>query len=167
MAPTACQTCKSTDKQTFSCIQCNNLSFCNDCWSAWVLHVDGAVGWDGRPHEKSNAHVVQRLRQILEPTRTEIDHDNELQNDDETTWFGVGRDASNQPVFQDFGRFATLLSEGQTHDTGSSRYPQLVSFIGQTGKHNGCFFTYRFKTFWVEAHSNHHQAPGKARLSKC
>jgi hypothetical protein len=127
-----CHTCKATDKITYSCIQCNNLSFCNECWSLWILHVDGAVGWDGRPHEKSNAEVVQRLRQILEPTRTENDHEHELQNDDDTTWFGVGRDSNNQSVFQDYGRFATLMSESQTPELGS-RYPQLVSFIGQTG----------------------------------
>jgi hypothetical protein len=128
-----CQTCKSTDKITFSCIQCNNLSFCDECWSKWILHADGAVGWDSRPHEKSNPQVVQRLRQILEPSRTETDHETELITDEDTTWFGVGRDASNQPIFQDHGRFATLMSESQTPDVGE-RWPQLVSFIGQTGK---------------------------------
>ncbi|KAI0888236.1 uncharacterized protein GGS22DRAFT_95044 [Annulohypoxylon maeteangense] len=128
----ACFTCKSTGKQTYSCIQCNNLSFCNDCWSQWVLHLPGAVGYDNRPHEKANAQVVQRLRQILEPSKNENDHEQELQSDDDTTWFGVGRDSANQPVFQDHGRFANLMSESQTQDLGN-RYPQLVSFIGQTG----------------------------------
>ncbi|KAI3316635.1 FabD/lysophospholipase-like protein [Xylariaceae sp. AK1471] len=128
----ACHTCKCDNKQTYSCIQCNNLSFCSDCWSRWVLHQPGAVGYDGRPHEKANAQVVQRLRQILDPTRNENDHENELQLDDDTTWFGVGRDSSNQAIFQDYGRFATLMSESQTPELGN-RYPQLVSFIGQTG----------------------------------
>ncbi|KAI1452785.1 hypothetical protein F4805DRAFT_462423 [Annulohypoxylon moriforme] len=127
-----CFTCKSTNKQTYSCIQCNNLSFCDDCWSRWVLHLPGAVGYDNRPHEKAIAQVVQRLRQILEPSRNENDHEQELQNDDDTTWFGVGRDSADQPVFQDHGRFANLMSDSQTKDLGN-RYPQLVSFIGQTG----------------------------------
>lgn len=129
----ACHTCHSSSKITFSCIQCNNLSFCEGCWGLWILHAPGAVGWDGNPHEKSNAEIVQRLRQILEPTRTETDHNNELQLDDDTTWFGVGRDSSNQPILQDYGRFATLMSESQTPELGN-RFPQLVSFIGQTGK---------------------------------
>ncbi|KAK3687188.1 hypothetical protein B0T22DRAFT_509731 [Podospora appendiculata] len=58
-------------------------------------------------------------------------HENELQNDDDTTWFGVERDASHQLIFQDYGRFAALMSESQTQELGA-RYPQLVSFIGQT-----------------------------------
>lgn len=65
--------------------------------------------------------------------RTENDHDNELLNDDDTTWFGVGRDATNQAIFQDYGRFATLMNESQTAEL-STRYPQLVCFIGQTGR---------------------------------
>lgn len=129
-----CHECHSTSKQTFSCIQCNNLAFCDDCWSEWILHRPGAVGYDGRPHEKSDPNIVRILRQILEPTRSESDVDSEHQADEDTTWFGVGRDGSNQPVLQDYGRFATLLSEGQTQESGE-RYPSLVSFIGQTGKH--------------------------------
>lgn len=128
-----CHQCHSTSNQTFSCIQCNNLAFCDDCWSEWILHRPGAVGYDGRPHEKSDPNVVRILRQILEPVRSDSDVDNEHQADEDTTWFGVGRDASNQPVLQDYGRFATLLSESQTQEVGE-RFPSLVSFIGQTGK---------------------------------
>ncbi|KAI1208514.1 uncharacterized protein F4807DRAFT_452194 [Annulohypoxylon truncatum] len=128
----ACFICKISNKRTYSCIQCNNLSFCNDCWSQWVLHLPGTVGYDNRPHEKAIAQVVQRLRQILEPSRNEIEHEQELLSDDDTTWFGVGRDSAGRPVFQDHGRFANLMSESQTQDPGN-RYPQLVSFIGQTG----------------------------------
>ncbi|KAI1198616.1 hypothetical protein F5X97DRAFT_342514 [Nemania serpens] len=106
----ACHSCQRNDRQMYSCIQCSNLSFCNDCWSKWVLHLPGAVGYDDRPHEKANAQVVQRLRQILDPKRNEQDHDKELQNDDDTTWFGVARDSSNQAIFQDHGRFTTLAN---------------------------------------------------------
>lgn len=129
----ACFSCKTSSKQLFTCIQCNNFAFCNDCWSRWQLHMPGMVGWDGRPHEKSNPQVVQRLREILEPTRTPSEHDSEFRTDYDTTWFGVGRDNANQPVFQDHGRFATLMSENPMYELGS-RYPQLVTFIGQTGE---------------------------------
>ncbi|KAI1736759.1 FabD/lysophospholipase-like protein [Xylaria scruposa] len=136
MAPSsqnaACHTCLRNDWQTYSCIQCNNLSFCNDCWSQWILHRPGTVGYDDRPHEKANAQVVQRLRQILDPKRNEHDHEKELQHDDDTTWFGVERDSSNQAIFRDHGRFTTLMTESHTPELGN-RYPQLVSFIGQTG----------------------------------
>lgn len=40
-----CQTCGTTLVKTYTCIQCNNLAFCDTCWPRWVLHVAGAVGW--------------------------------------------------------------------------------------------------------------------------
>ncbi|KAK5631117.1 hypothetical protein RRF57_006832 [Xylaria bambusicola] len=92
-----CQTCATVDEITFTCIQCNNLAFCDTCWSKWILHIPGAVGWNGKPHEKADPLVVGRLRQILEPVRTEEEHEAELLEDQDTTWFGYGRDASNHP----------------------------------------------------------------------
>jgi hypothetical protein len=84
------------------------------------------------PHEMANAAIVQQLRQIFEPSTTEQEHASELHNDRETTWFGLGRDSSGQPIFQDFGLFATLLTENDAEE-GGDRYPQFVSFIGETG----------------------------------
>ncbi|EWY81854.1 hypothetical protein FOYG_16063 [Fusarium oxysporum NRRL 32931] len=126
-----CHQCHANTK-TFICIQCNNLTFCDICWSTWVLHADGATGWGGRPHEKSDPHVITRLRGILEPNTSDADHEKSLELDDDTTWFGVVRDPSQQQVFQDYGRFAALMSESQSEES-EDRFPQLVSFIGQTG----------------------------------
>lgn len=128
-----CQTCRSVTKKRFSCVQCNNLWFCDDCWSAWILHAPGAVGWGGKPHEKANPEVVHRLRQIFEPIRSEADHQQELLDDEETAWFGYGRDTSGHPVFQDYGRFATVMGESHAREVAMERYPQLVTFIGETG----------------------------------
>ncbi|KAI0421978.1 hypothetical protein F5X98DRAFT_360733 [Xylaria grammica] len=127
-----CQTCATVAETTFTCIQCNNLAFCDACWSKWILHIPGAVGWNGKPHEKADPRVVDRLRQILEPTRTEQEHEAELLEDQDTTWFGYGRDASNHPQLYDYGRFAAIVAETQTEQMGE-RYPQLASFIGETG----------------------------------
>ncbi|KAI2635875.1 FabD/lysophospholipase-like protein [Hypomontagnella submonticulosa] len=127
-----CQTCGTHAEKTFTCIQCNNLAFCDTCWSKWILHTPGAVGWNGKPHEKADPVVVHRLRQILEPTRTEAEHESELLEDRDTTWFGFGRDASGHPLFHDYGRFAHILSETATDET-VERYPQLATFIGETG----------------------------------
>lgn len=127
-----CQTCGTNAEKTFTCIQCNNLAFCEACWPKWVLHTPGAVGWNGKPHEKADPLVVHRLRQILEPTRTEAEHESELIEDRDTTWFGFGRDASGHPLFHDFGRFAAIMSETVTDET-AERYPQLATFIGETG----------------------------------
>ncbi|KAI1640601.1 hypothetical protein F4809DRAFT_397901 [Biscogniauxia mediterranea] len=127
-----CQTCGTTVERTFTCIQCNNLAFCEVCWPKWVLHVAGAVGWNGKPHEQADPVVVHRLRQILEPSRTEAEHEFELLEDQDTTWFGFGRDASGHPLLHDYGRFAAIMAETTTDEHGE-RYPQLASFIGETG----------------------------------
>ena len=76
--------------------------------------------------------MVQRLRQILEPERTEADHQAELIEDEDTTWFGFGRDSAGIPKFEDHGRFAVIMSECHA-GSSATRYPQLVSFIGETG----------------------------------
>ncbi|KAJ2975876.1 hypothetical protein NUW58_g8238 [Xylaria curta] len=94
--------------------------------------MGSAPPWNGKPHEKADPLVVDRLRQILEPSRTEEEHEAELLEDQDTTWFGYGRDASNHPQLYDYGRFAAILSETRTEET-SERYPQLASFIGETG----------------------------------
>ncbi|GAW25333.1 putative patatin-like serine protein [Rosellinia necatrix] len=127
-----CQTCATVAETTFTCIQCNNLAFCDACWSKWILHLPGAVGWNNKPHEKADPVVVDRLRQILEPTRTEEEHEAELLEDQDTTWFGYGRDASYHPELRDYGLFAAIMAETHTDEVGE-RYPQLASFIGETG----------------------------------
>ncbi|ORY59725.1 uncharacterized protein BCR38DRAFT_445344 [Pseudomassariella vexata] len=130
--PQPCQTCGTTVDKTFTCIQCNNLAFCERCWPKWILHIPGAVGWDGKPHEKADPVVVHRLRQVLEPSRTEAQHETELLDDEDTTWFGFGRDASGHPTFHDYGRFAAIMGETFSEET-PERFPQLASFIGETG----------------------------------
>ncbi|KAH6647653.1 hypothetical protein BKA67DRAFT_394493 [Truncatella angustata] len=133
VASQPCRTCGTVSEKRYSCVQCNNLWFCDGCWNEWVLHVPGAVGWGGRPHEKANPEVVYRLRQIFEPVRSEADHEQELLDDEETAWFGYGRDSVGHPVFQDYGRFAAVMGESHAREVAMERYPQLVTFIGETG----------------------------------
>lgn len=127
-----CCVCGCQDKQTFTCVQCNNDSFCDSCWGKERPHRPGAVGIDGLPHEKTNRQVVERLRQILDPTRTSEQQQGLHKNDEDTTWFGIARDSANLPIFQDYGRYATIMAESRTPEV-NVRYPQLISFIGQTG----------------------------------
>jgi hypothetical protein len=87
---------------------------------------------DGLPHEKTNRLVVERLRQIFDPHRSIEEQQNAHRSDEDTTWFGIARDSANLPIFQDYGRYAAIMTESQTPEV-NVRYPQLVSFIGQTG----------------------------------
>lgn len=69
---------------------------------------------------------------MFEPKRTEVEHEAELVQDRESTWFGFDRDSSGHPTFVDYGRFAAIMTEGLIGKV-DRRFPQLVSFIGETG----------------------------------
>ncbi|TGJ84807.1 hypothetical protein E0Z10_g3967 [Xylaria hypoxylon] len=106
--------------------------------SAQACHMCGAtektfavVGRSGNPHEKVDPVLLQRLRQVLEPIRTEAEHVVELDQDRESTWFGFDRDSSGHPTFVDHGRFTAIMTESLAGNA-AERYPQLVSFIGET-----------------------------------
>ncbi|KAL9049151.1 MAG: hypothetical protein Q9162_007370 [Coniocarpon cinnabarinum] len=96
------------------------------------LKCIGRVGDDGLPHEKADLAVLSRLRTTLNPKSTQEQRTNQHRQDEDTTWFGVSRDDAGNPTLMDFGRFSTILADSQTFE-GGHRYPQLVSFIGQTG----------------------------------
>lgn len=78
------------------------------------------------------------------------------QKDEDTTWFGILREDSGFPSFQDYGRYATLMAEssrsplslnGQQSGALDPRYPSLVSFVGETGtltlaEDDDCLTTY-------------------------
>jgi energy-coupling factor transporter ATP-binding protein EcfA2 len=53
-------------------------------------------------------------------------------DDGDTTWFGITHDVNKRPVFQDYGRYATLIANSASF-MYKARFPRLVSFIGQTG----------------------------------
>ncbi|KAI1119643.1 hypothetical protein F5Y14DRAFT_396046 [Nemania sp. NC0429] len=131
MASQACQTCGATEN-IFACFQCNDMLFCHACWEKWVLHVPGASSRGGKLHEKIDPVLLQRLRHVFEPIRTEAEHGAELEQDRESTWFGFDRDSSGHPTFVDHGRFTAIMTESIT-ENGASRFPRLVSFIGETG----------------------------------
>lgn len=127
-----CDVCEKTHVTTWTCIQCNNDSFCDDCWGKERAHRHGAVGFDGKPHEKTDRKVVKRLREILEPERSPEQQQELHRGDEDTTWFGIARDSANLPIFQDYERYASIMAQSRTSEV-NVRYPQLVSFIGQTG----------------------------------
>ena len=66
-------------------------------------------------------------------------------DDIDTTWFGVVREGHERPMFQDYGRYATIVagvknlrleatpSLSPTSDGDEALYPSLISFVGQTG----------------------------------
>ena len=123
--------CRGRDQRTFYCVHCD-CSFCDTCWDKQPAHKPNKRGTDGQAHEKIDRLVVERYRNILEPSAS-IEEQHALHKDDEeTTWFGIGRSGADEPIFEDYGRFATIMAQSLSN-TPRTRYPQLVSFIGQTG----------------------------------
>lgn len=84
------------------------------------------------PHEKTDAKVVRGLKAILNPTRKPEEIQRLHEEDESTKWFGVSRDLTGRPLFEDYGRYATLMASISPIESLGNRYPQLVSFIGVT-----------------------------------
>ena len=85
-------------------------------------------------HEKSDLEITTRLRGILTPA-TSPDVQKQLHLDDsDTTWLRYIRPSTLQePALLEFPRYKKLMQDSFTSEW-HERWPQLVSFIGQTGK---------------------------------
>lgn len=84
------------------------------------------------PHEKTDPHVVRKLKAILHPTKNPEEIQKLHEDDESTKWFGVARDLTGRPNLEDYGRYASLMSAISPIESQGNRYPQLVSFIGVT-----------------------------------
>ena len=125
-----CAVCKQhVDSSTF-CSACG-ANFCDNCWGTQVAHQPGSVG-DVR-HEKSDPGITKRLRGILTPA-TDDDTQRQLHMDDsDTTWLRYTRAFPREPELHEYGRYKKLMQDSFTSEW-RERWPQLVSFIGQTGE---------------------------------
>jgi len=53
--------------------------------------------------------------------------------DEDTSWFGAGKNEQDKIVLQDYGRYTNLMAERSAQQRKVGRYPTLTSFVGQTG----------------------------------
>ncbi|MCJ1264961.1 hypothetical protein MMC22_004836 [Lobaria immixta] len=97
-----------------------------------------------RLHTEWNAKDQNFLHETLLEVKTTDEEQAVLyQNDQDTTWFGIIKHDGGLPIFQDYGRYATLMTNTSRSersrdfmgvvDGGDTQYPNLVSFVGQTG----------------------------------
>jgi len=126
-----CESCEVEKSPVWDCSYCD-MNFCDDCWGKQGPHKAGRTGPDGLPHEKANPTVVKRLRDILTPPREHREQQILHIEDEDTTWFGMVRNSQNSPAFQDYGRYSAIMADSNSGEF-KYRFPQLVSFIGQTG----------------------------------
>ncbi|CAO2647539.1 Nn.00g084610.m01.CDS01 [Neocucurbitaria sp. VM-36] len=128
------KTCDNCDRQTspiWNCSYCG-MDFCDPCWGQQGPHKPGRKGPDGLPHEKADPTIVRRLKDILTPPTDHSEQRTLHIEDEDTTWFGLAKDNQGRSTFEDYGRYSAIMADSNTGEH-ESRYPQLVSFIGQTG----------------------------------
>lgn len=122
--------CTTRDDPVYFCVDCS-VRFCNTCWDLVLQHQPGRTARDGIEHERTDFHAVKRLQDIMNPPSSHQTLVQMHNSDEETTWFGITRDANGRPFLEDWETFSSLM-DGSPRDTYMHKYPQLVSFVGQT-----------------------------------
>lgn len=150
--------CRDNGRLTLYCEKCE-CSFCDTCWDKQTPHKPKKRGLVGHAHEKIDRLVVERYQDIFEPPSS-IDEQDALKKDEEdATWFGIGHNRAGDPVFEDYGRYTTLMAESLLPIL-KVRYPHLVSFIGQTGTSSQlCLLFLTFLTNTRSREKCHRKAP--------
>jgi hypothetical protein len=124
--------------ECYFCWPCNGTIFCKKCWNKCPPHRGGfgrSRGFPqvGLPHEKSDPLVARRIFETLQSERNEEQQALLHDQDEDSCWFGTGKDGdTGETVFRDFGRYSRLLEELSSRRR-LTRFPALVSFVGQTG----------------------------------
>ena len=108
-----CEACELTNLRTWNCSYCD-MNFCDPCWGKQGPHKPGRTGPDGLPHEKGDPNIVKRLKNILTPPTDPGEQQLLHVEDEDTTWFGIARNDNKQPIFQDYGRYATIMADSST-----------------------------------------------------
>jgi len=130
-----CVDCQENKVDVSYCNVCNE-KFSTECWDRDRRHRNNLRTADGIPHEKTDHLVAEKIKTCLTPEPGEDQM--KLHHDDEsTTWFGITKDQMDTLIFEDYGRYASILAMGSARQKESrkeSRYPGLVSFVGRTGE---------------------------------
>lgn len=126
-----CDDARTGKAQYSFCWPCNT-SFCDKCWSHQRAHKKRVQTVGGIPHEPTDPFVAKKIQHALEADLTDTEQAMLHVQDEDTAWFGAWKDEKDDMVFQDYGRYATLMGENSTRQR-RLRYPALVSFVGQTG----------------------------------
>ena len=84
-------------------------------------------------HEKSDPAVTTRLQGILTPATDDKIQKKLHMDDSDTIWLRYTRMLRQDPEVHEYGRYKKLIQDSFTSEW-RERWPQLVSFIGQTGK---------------------------------
>lgn len=102
-------------------------------------HRPGKLGRDRMPHERTNYYIAKRFGTILHPPNS-LDTLQSMHEEDElSTWFGVITKTKNEYTLRAHSTFTDLMAQSQQSGQ-TTKFPHLVSFIGQTSINNFLFF---------------------------
>lgn len=140
-----CDYCQTCGHERYHCNVCMYV-FCNPCWELQFVHRVARSASGMLPHERTDPHVAKKIGNILNSQLKEEQREKLHRDDIDTTWFGVVREGQERPLFQDYGRYASLVADVKNSRIrtvtdlsspldfgGETLYPSLVSFVGQTG----------------------------------
>lgn len=125
------------------CDQKHDLKFCEGCGSYWCgsdtcwrtvkKHRESQQGVGVRIHEKSDPGIVRRVMESMAAPKSEEEERQQHENDEDTLWLGWDKDENGDPLLAEYSRYASMMME-TSQGRAETRYPALVSFVGQTGK---------------------------------
>lgn len=132
-----CEVCEKYDTSVSYCNVCDFL-FCGGCWNSQPTHKRNRLAPGDVPHERTDHNMAKTIQTVLQAKTTDEEQAVLHQNDQDTTWFGIIREDRELPIFRDYGRYATLMTSTPRFagivNGSDTRYPSLVSFVGDTGK---------------------------------
>ncbi len=128
-----CLSCRIVGEDRSWCNLCA-ATLCNDCWDRQIAHSQGTRAADNVPHEKTNHELAEKIKACLEPSMTDEQQKKLHMRDENTTWFGVAQDEMQELMFEDCGRYASIMADCSS-GRRACQYPSLVSFVGQTGQY--------------------------------
>jgi hypothetical protein len=143
-----CEICEknSQDHELHYCSQCDTV-YCESCWNHQVVHLPRP---DRVEHQRMDPYLTKRLEKIFAQPSSDEEFLKMLVEDEVTNWFGeffwlcskiiliinkdVERGSNGQSNLMDYGRLAAILASDSFQDATTTKYPHLVSFLGQTGQ---------------------------------
>ena len=141
-SPDSCDLCLEKHLDLHYCNVCDS-TFCDKCWKTQLPHRRGALAFGSIPHEKTDVVAARRIKVALEDRNDDERQADEHARDHSTMWFGITWGDEEFPLFCDYGRFSTLMTETRVTAAGydnklqqDDRNPSLVSFVGETGMPN-------------------------------
>jgi hypothetical protein len=146
----ACETDGFAPGQTLHFCYACDFTFCDQCWTAQLVHRKKGPGISAIVHEKTNPLLAKKVQKALSPPSDEQEYAKLCAQDEHASWFGVNRQVGENELlkFRDTGRYSEIMantkeglldrqpssdSVGRSKFSRDNRTPSLVSFVGQSG----------------------------------